>query len=781
MITVLYVDDEPSLLDVAKLFLERSGDFSVDTAVSAQQGLELLKSGKYEVVVSDYQMPGMDGIEFLKVLRKEYLLLPFIIFTGKGREEIAIQAFEAGADFYLQKGGAPKAQFAELIRKITSVVERRRAEAQAFALNRLYSVLSATNHAIIHHRDIKELFEVICRIAIGIGGFRMVWAGWINKETQLIEPFASCGHIEGYLDRSNVSAEDIPAGRGPSGTALREGRHTIINDLAADPLMQPWRDEALSRGYRSVAAFPFALKTRYEGVLTLYAPEPGFFNDQIINLLDEMTGDISFALKAREDQEEREKAENNIRRTARKFRDIFNAAPNLIMSIDSQGIIVDCNQRIDDMLGYPKEDILEKQIAGIIDTENQTKLDSFLREVFSGKTVSGAIFRMQKKDRSFINVKINATGLKDKAGTYVRGVLIVEDITGRIQTEDALRESEEKYRSLFDNMLEGMAHCRMVFDDKGRPVDFIYLTVNPAFNRIIGTTTVTGKPVTEVFPGINEAYPALFEIYGRVASTGRPESFDLDFKPSAKWLHISVYSPEKEYFVAIFEDITERKRAEESRILATKKLNLLSRITRHDILNQLFILKSILELCKHASGDATKMSEHIVKGERAARAIESQILFTKDYEDLGANVPAWQNVNASVQKALAVLPMKDIQIVTDIGGIDVYADPLFEKVFYNLIDNTLKHGGNQVTAIRLSSRESDSGLILIFEDNGMGISPVDKKHLFTKGFGKNSGLGLFLSREILSITGLTIQETGEFGKGARFEITVPKEAYRFTS
>ena len=137
------------------------------------------------------------------------------------------------------------------------------------------------------------------------------------------------------------------------------------------------------------------------------------------------------------------------------------------------------------------------------------------------------------------------------------------NIIHRQETEEALRESEEKYRTLFENMQEGFAYCRMIYDERGRPEDFIYLNINAAFDRIIGTTTVVNKRVTEVFPGIREAFAELFEIYGRVALTGKPEAFDLDFKPSGKWLHISVYSPAKEHFVAAFEDITKRKRAEE--------------------------------------------------------------------------------------------------------------------------------------------------------------------------------------------------------------------------
>ena len=128
MISVLYVDDEEVLLEIGKIFLEKSRQFHVDTMTSAYEALQLLKSKSYDAIVSDYQMPGMDGIAFLKSIRAEFPELPFIIFTGKGREEVVIEAFDNGADFYLQKGGEPIAQFTELGHKITAAVRRRQAE-----------------------------------------------------------------------------------------------------------------------------------------------------------------------------------------------------------------------------------------------------------------------------------------------------------------------------------------------------------------------------------------------------------------------------------------------------------------------------------------------------------------------------------------------------------------------------------------------------------------------------------------------------------------------------
>jgi signal transduction histidine kinase len=227
-------------------------------------------------------------------------------------------------------------------------------------------------------------------------------------------------------------------------------------------------------------------------------------------------------------------------------------------------------------------------------------------------------------------------------------------------------------------------------------------------------------------------------------------------------------------------DITDRKAAENALHLANKKLQLLSSITRHDILNQLMALRGYLELSAGLVGDPERMQEYIRKEEKAAETIEQQITFTRDYQELGVAAPVWLNVTNTVRKTADLLPLRTVRVEAGQADVEVLADKLFEKVCYNLIDNALRYGGPGMTTIRFTATESDQGLLLVCEDDGAGISPEDKKHLFSRGYGKNTGLGLFLSREILSITGITISETGEPGKGARFEIFVPEGAYRFT-
>jgi PAS domain S-box-containing protein len=143
--------------------------------------------------------------------------------------------------------------------------------------------------------------------------------------------------------------------------------------------------------------------------------------------------------------------------------------------------------------------------------------------------------------------------------------IYVVNVDEKKKAEEDLRESEAKYRSLFENMINGYAYCKMIFNEKDRPEDFMYLEINDAFEKLTGLEreVVVGRRVSEAIPGTKEANPEIFEIYGRVARTGKPESFEVFFKPLNSWFNISVYGPKKDYFVAIFENITKRKELEQ--------------------------------------------------------------------------------------------------------------------------------------------------------------------------------------------------------------------------
>jgi signal transduction histidine kinase len=212
-------------------------------------------------------------------------------------------------------------------------------------------------------------------------------------------------------------------------------------------------------------------------------------------------------------------------------------------------------------------------------------------------------------------------------------------------------------------------------------------------------------------------------------------------------------------------------------LVANKKLKLLSSITRHDIRNQLTALLAYIELSIITVQDP-ELKKTIGQEEIVAGNILRQIEFTQTYEDIGVRAPQWQNVAEQFSHVSPPAEQAGVQISVSTGGLQVYADPLLEKVFENLIDNSLRHG-EHVRNIEVGCEKRGTGLVLLYRDNGIGVPDTEKEKIFEKGFGKNTGLGLFLIREILAITGLSIRECGQYGSGALFEIQVPEGSFRF--
>ncbi|MFZ0006329.1 MAG: HAMP domain-containing sensor histidine kinase [Methanoregula sp.] len=210
---------------------------------------------------------------------------------------------------------------------------------------------------------------------------------------------------------------------------------------------------------------------------------------------------------------------------------------------------------------------------------------------------------------------------------------------------------------------------------------------------------------------------------------------------------------------------------------ANKKLNLLSSITRHDIKNQLTALLAYIELSKMID-QSVEMKTNFDKEEIVANNILRQIEFTRTYEDIGVKAAQWNNIEQIIALISPILVRAGIELRILTGNLEIFADPLLEKVFENMVDNSIRHG-EHVRQVTVKYEKSGSRLLLIYEDDGAGVPETDKKKIFEKGFGKNTGLGLFISREILSITGLSIRECGNFGSGVRFEIEIPDGCFRF--
>ena len=226
----------------------------------------------------------------------------------------------------------------------------------------------------------------------------------------------------------------------------------------------------------------------------------------------------------------------------------------------------------------------------------------------------------------------------------------------------------------------------------------------------------------------------------------------------------------------ILMDIQERKRAEDALRRAAKQIILLNSITRHDILNGLTKLLGYVGVAR-AQTKNKKILEVFDRQQDVIKTIQQQISFTRDYQNIGLQPPRWTNVAESIRIAASGIELGKVTLKSDISGIEIFADDLIEKVFSNLITNAIEHGGH-VTSIRFYSEKRKRTLVIVCEDDGVGIPSGKKELIFEHTRSGRISYGLFFSQEVLAITGLTIQETGTEGNGARFEILVPEGVYR---
>lgn len=1115
---ILYVDDQPELLSVARQYLELDQAFQVDTVESVEEALPLLKNITYDAIISDYFMPDIDGLEFLKQVRSINRTIPFIIFTGQGDETVVIEALNNGADFYLKKASETGSQFSELAQILSLAISRAKSEKQSelcndyfkavldtsqdwvymvspdgtlvyvspsietitgYSADEFYKNPDLVNQIVfeedhetwfryikenkqedsteltlriwtkggelrwIHHsetpvhehtgkyfgvhitnRDITDqkraellheeeqenFLKIFNAAPVGLllinADFEILYANQATRTFVLHDPADVIQKRIGGVIGCIHSREDS-RGCGFSNSCphcpIRNTIEEVISkrtqihgkiahltllvnntlterwlDISAEPVMisglqhvivaiddvtdlKTVQDALLEseEKFRALSENTPAAIMMYQDELWVYANPAGekisgYSKDELYamkywdiihpdyhellreqgkaRLLGHVTDprqlDIPILTKSGEERwitfvsstvvhksrvaglltaidiTDRKKAEEQLIEREKKYRSIFENQIDLYYQADMNGIIQNLSPSCEKMTGWRPEELIGRHVVDLYPDPGQRKglLDILLHD--------GVVYdyqvKLKNKDGKHVPVSINSHVIYDDTGNPVSIEGTIRDFTERKQMEDALKKSEMHYRSLFENMMEGFAFCRVIYDEDENPVDWIYLDVNRAFERLTGLIGVKGKKVTEAIPDIKELSPELFDIYSRVAKTGVPETFEIYFSPLQIWLNISVYCPEKDHFVAVFDnvtkrreaqeslnrliadhklilenvpamiwykdinntilkvnsaaaiafgrpveeiegrpyselfpdlsqkyyeddleifrtgepkfgileefvtntgehrwletdkiplydadkkvsgilivctDITEEKKAKDAMALANKKLNLMSSITRHDIANQLQGLFFSLEFLKERNTDA-ELDDFIQKADMFGHNIERQISFTRDYQDIGVKEPRWQDVKRTILRSARSIHLGEIRLHVELSGLEIYADPLLEKVFHNLIDNAVRYG-EKLTEIRFYGVEEEgSGYILICEDDGVGVPDELKIAIFRREYFKHTGFGLNLSRDILEITGLTISETGYTGIGARFEIVIPKGEFRLVS
>ncbi len=707
---VLYVDDELDVLEQAKIFLEKENEsLKVDTAVSAKKGLKLLEEKDYDCVISDYQMPEMDGLEFLRVVREEWESdIPFIIFTGKGREEVAMEALNLGADRYLRKGGDPRSQYGVLAQAIDQEVEYWNAKQKLKSSEKKY-------------RDLTE------KSLVGVYIIQDDKFKYVNPEFSRIYGYDRDEIIgKHYLElASNKDSERVKEGV----EARQEGE--------GEP--HRYKFEALTKnGKKTVEVF--SVPTSYKG-------EPAVQGTLI---------DITNRLEVEKELEE--------------IRYAMDASKDPMLIIEKNGKIRFCNEATSEVFGYPKEELIDKNIVELMTEESRENQWKDLKktigeehELDSPRIVDGL-----KKDGSIFPLECSLS-MYERDDDEVRFIAVMRDISGR--------KSSERKLKLFKTAVESSNDSIYMID-----TDYRYVFANDEhLSRLVkdrkisekSEDEVIGKSCCEIHP--DEDSKALEENIDKVIETGESHSVEHDFSGSDRWSH-RTYSPvvneetgEVENVVVISKDITDRKRVEE-------REEFLDSLLRHDVQNKGQIIEGYLELMEdydlpHEVNDylskaegATKDAIDIIEKVRTLRDVKQESEVRK--------VELCPILKDVIEEKREVFEENDIELKCQPGEIFIRGGPLLEELFSNLLENAVIHANCGV--VKVSAELLDDKAIVTVEDDGKGISDDVKERLFERGFKEGdtggTGLGLYLVKQIIEGYGGRIEAKDSELGGARFDI-----------
>jgi PAS domain S-box-containing protein len=459
-----------------------------------------------------------------------------------------------------------------------------------------------------------------------------------------------------------------------------------------------------------------------------------------------------------------------IKKEEQKYHRIFEQSYTGIFLCDpTTQTIIQANQHTEDILGYTPEELVGMPISTFFTEYDMKLLERSYSTVMKNPVVQQSHeIPALKKDGTIIQLSLSFSGIPDERGVCEYVIILLQDITERRRSEEVIQQQAAAMKTSRDGMAI-LSATRQTY----------YL--NDAFYSLFGYPDSRWKPgfsFDQFFPALElkrfeeEIFPAL-----KRAGQWRGEITGIRKDTTTFPLEISLGLIESGGIFCIVHNISERKQVMQALERVNRKLSLLSTITRNDITNQIFTILGYLQIAKDLRKDED-VSPYLDKIEGSMQVISDRIAFTGNYQNMGLSPPVWQNLNEVFLYAISHLDLGNITRTTTIDQIQVFADPMLEKALFNLVKNTCLHAKN-ATEIRFTWQESPGGILLVYEDNGTGIPLEQKDSIFAPDIRPAGGFGLFFVREILAITEIAINEVGDPGKGARFEITVPKGAFRF--
>ncbi len=685
---------------------------------------------------------------------------------------------------------------------VMDITAERAAQAQLRRLTNLYAALSECNQAIVRIDDPQQLYREVCRIAVDFGALRMAWIGRV--EDGRLFPVASHGARTDYVDGAVLALDAMRAGEGkPSAEVIRTGQHVICNDIEHDAGTEAWREPALACGFRAAAAFPIRAGGRLAGMLGLYAPEPGFFDPELVRLLDEMATDVSFALDRFAMLAERAEVTERLRAAEERWQFALEGADAGVFDWEPGSKRVYYSPRWKEMLGYAEDELGD----GYDEWESRLHLDDrercigHVRDHLAGKIPAIRMeYRLRTKDGSYRWILARGRVMnRAPDGSPLRLIGTHTDVTTLKEHEVALERSNERLHTLFQNMEEGVVLHELMRDEYGLPTNYQIVAVNPHFEALTGlrAESVVGKS-GDVAYGTDA--PPYLDAFSEVALSGKPTHFETYFPPLDRHFSISVAPWGDGGFATIFTDVSERKRAEaevlrlnaelEGRVTertaelrtSNRDLESFSYTVSHDLRAPLRAINGFASLlaeseAERLSPDGRGLLDRVVSNTRRMSQLIDDIL---EYSRVG--------------RARLALTATDLQRLAEevVGELhpaypaaEIVMNPLprakvdaamMRQVFANLIGNALKFS-SKCAAPRVEIGASNAGAAAEFyvRDNGAGFDMRYAEKLFgmfQRMHGANefpgTGVGLAIVKRLVERHGGSIRAEAQPNRGATF-------------
>jgi PAS domain S-box-containing protein len=475
---------------------------------------------------------------------------------------------------------------------------------------------------------------------------------------------------------------------------------------------------------------------------------------------------------------ERKEAEMALQESEERFRCLTEGSPHAIAMVSGSKLTY-VNPKWVRMFGsVGAEELLYRPVLESFAPRCRPKVEDLFRVCADQGAGSELETIVVRQDGSELPATMSATRMR--IGESPAIVAVLTDVSERKRAEEALREGQHFVNHVLSTDPTGI----MVYDLPSRRIAYI----NDRVTKVTGRTLEQLQGTDEVLRSMvhPDDLPALVDTTTKVVMGTDDEVHETevrirDLDGGWRWVHfygtpfLREGSGRVVQTISGIWDISDRKRAEMEVQKVRHKLELLSDITRHDIRNQIMMIMGNVELCRLPTSDHADRLERI---ERAATIINSHIEFAKDYQELGTTEPVWQGVARTVEGLDIGRGVNGLEISDPARRLEICADPMLKKVFHNLLEDSIKYAGPQ-TLVRIDCDINEGNLKISYQDDGPGVPSEEKELIFAKGHGRGTGLGLFLSREILGITGIMIAETGQPGEGVRFEMDIPPGQFRF--